>query len=78
MTVLAGIRFLPVMISRIMLSLRKAALGQQNGFSIPVNSGTGGRMEFFHSPGGSSVRGDGIPLHTYHRSRMEGLSVKAS
>ena len=65
MTVMADIRYLPVMISRIILSLRKAADEQQNGFSLPTTSGIGAGLEFFRPPGASTVGEDDIPLHTY-------------
>ena len=68
-----GVRYLPVMISRIMLSLRKAVDKQQNGWSLAMTKGTGAGLEFFQPRSASSVREDGIPLHTYIESRTEDL-----
>lgn len=50
------------MISRVMLSLRKAADEQQNGWSLAVTNGTGAGLEFFQPQG--DVKEDGIPLAT--------------
>ena len=66
-----------MMISRIMLSLRKAADKQQNGSSLPATSGIGAGLEFIQPPGASSVGEDDLPLHTYPGLRLEVLSVGA-
>jgi hypothetical protein len=59
------------MISRIMLSLRKAADEQQNGWSLAVTSRTGANLEFTRQRGGSDSKEDDIPLEGYLESRVE-------
>ena len=71
----SNIRYLPVMISRIMLSLRKAADSQPAGdWSLGVQTTTEvdfRGMEFFRPWGGSNGREDCIPLDTYLGSKIE-------
>ena len=66
-----GSRFLPVMISRLMLSLRKAAYRQQNNRSS-VSPRTDRRsfqnMMFFRPRRSTISGGDDIPLDTYRES----------
>ena len=72
---MARFRYLPVMISRLMISLKKAAAGpEQTSWTLtePSPSGVGGNsksIKFFHSREGTNAREDvipGIPLDTYH------------
>ena len=51
------------MISRMMLSLRKAAYSQQ-GWSLGESSGSGGNFMVFRSQGGVDEGVDEIPLDT--------------
>ena len=60
-------RYLPVMISRLMISLKKAA-GSQLGWSFAGPAPTDNNLQsakFFHSPEGTNERDDGILLDTY-------------
>ena len=71
---IAGLRYLPVMISRIMLSLRKAADSQQNGWTLGASSMIGTSqpsMRFFNSRTGPNWKGEEIPLDTRMESQME-------
>ena len=61
------------MISRLMLSLKKAAGTQQTGWSLgePSVSAMGSNFQsikFFHSREGTNGKEDGIPLDTYSDS----------
>jgi len=66
--------YLPVMVSRLMLSLRKAAESQHEnwtlgGISANLSTNTGG-VEFFRPRMGTISREDGaLPLHAYSLSR---------
>lgn len=65
--------FLPVMASRIMLSLRKAADKQQNGWAPSEPSTTSFKvksMKFFRPRGGQSRGQDDIPLESLPESQV--------
>lgn len=64
-------RYLPVMISRIMLSLRKAAGSQRDVWSLlePTTGGTNIRTIQFFPQRDTTWREDGIPLETFPTSR---------
>ena len=66
----AHFRYLPVMVSRLMLSLKKAA-GSQVAWSLAepsVNNPNLETISFFHSREDTSKRDDGILLNTYSES----------
>ncbi|KAF9789637.1 hypothetical protein BJ322DRAFT_1178256 [Thelephora terrestris] len=64
--------YLPVMISRIMLSLRKAAGSRESAWSLsmgPISTGTNFQsIRFFSTQRGTGWREDGIPLETFPES----------
>ena len=68
------VRYLPVMISRIMLSLKKAADPQQKTWTLTEPTMTGPHfkgMEFFKPRrGASDMEHDSIPLDTYAESQI--------
>ena len=73
---MTGFRYLPVMISRIMLSLRKAADEQQSGWSlgVPTMASTNFRsIKFLQQRRGPNGDKDDIPLDTlpYLESQLE-------
>jgi len=61
-------RYLSVMISRLMLSLKKAAASHQGDWSL-VESSTNGNnfqsIKFFHTRKGTNGKEDDIALDTY-------------
>ena len=68
------LRFVPVMITRLMLSLKKAATPQEDGWSLgePTTHNT---MRFAERRGGVATR-DEIPLDTF-ASTHEGTQSRA-
>ena len=70
---MAGFRYLPVMISRIMLSLKEAADFEQEDWSLGGLSTNGNDLQsikFFRPRVGASSGEDGIPLDTYLESHV--------
>jgi hypothetical protein len=69
----AGSRYIPLMISRIMLSLRKAANSSLDVWSLtepPTNATSFHSITFFRPRKVTSGRGDDIPLSAYPQSSV--------
>ena len=66
-------RYLPVMISRLMLSLKKAAESQQNGWSLgdPSVGGNDPQSLKFYRPQRATTFGDDIQLDAHPESQVE-------
>ena len=70
---MVGCSYLPVMISRLMLSLKKAADSQQNGWTLGEPSVNGNNLQSikFYRPPQATTFGDDILLDTHPESRVE-------
>ena len=70
-----GLRFVPVMITRLVLSLKKAATSREDGWSLGEPTITHNTMRFAECRGGVATR-DEIPLDTF-ASTHEGTQSRA-